>query len=61
MTDFFAAGLNADKEAQWGINAVDAAKEVQKSELLHKPVLDMLPGCLCKPCAPVQLLIPAVF
>ena len=29
VTDFFAAGLNAEKETQWGINAVDAAKEVQ--------------------------------
>ena len=31
VTDFFAAGLDPEKEAQWGINAVDAAKEVRYS------------------------------
>ena len=28
VTDYFAAGLDAEAEAEWGINAVDAAKEV---------------------------------
>lgn len=28
MTDFFGAGLNAEREIQQGNNAVDAAKEV---------------------------------
>ena len=28
VTDYFAAGLDAEAEAQWGIYAVDAAKEV---------------------------------
>ena len=35
VTDFFAAGLNADKETQWGIHAVNAAKEVQASWLIY--------------------------
>ena len=51
MSDYFAAGLDAEAEAQWGINAVDAAKEVQTSELSHSRLLQhvLLLGCLCKP------------
>ena len=30
MTDFFGAGLNAERETQQGNNAVDAAKEVRR-------------------------------
>ena len=60
VTDFFAAGLNADKETQWGTNAVDAAKEVQKSDLMLKPILAWMPGCLCRPCAPALHPIQAI-
>ena len=38
MTDFYAAGLDAEREAQWGISAVDAAKEVQALKLRQRAV-----------------------